>query len=54
MSRTPQEVERLETALHHVVMGSEDAKEGVRAFVERRAPAWTLRVSEDWPEWPLI
>jgi enoyl-CoA hydratase/carnithine racemase len=51
-SRTPQEVERLETALHHVVMGSADAKEGVRAFVERRPPTWTLRVSEDWPEWP--
>jgi enoyl-CoA hydratase/carnithine racemase len=51
-SRTPHEVERLETALHHVVMGSEDAKEGVRSFVERRAPTWTLRVSEDWPEWP--
>jgi enoyl-CoA hydratase/carnithine racemase len=51
-SRTPHEVERLETALHHVVMGSEDAKEGVRAFLDRRAPTWTLRVSEDWPEWP--
>jgi enoyl-CoA hydratase/carnithine racemase len=51
-SRTPREIERLETALHHVVMGSDDAREGVRAFVERRRPEWTLRVSEEWPEWP--
>jgi enoyl-CoA hydratase/carnithine racemase len=51
---SPRQVERLETALHHVVMGTEDAREGVRAFVERRPPNWTRRVSEEWPEWPDV
>lgn len=44
-----EEVGRRETALHHVVMGREDALEGVMAFLERRAPRWSLRVSRDWP-----
>lgn len=49
----PEEVERKETALHHVVMGRADALEGVMAFLEKRAPRWELRVSRDWPErWP--
>jgi enoyl-CoA hydratase/carnithine racemase len=43
------EIGRRETALHHVVMGREDALEGVMAFLERRAPRWSLRVSKDWP-----
>lgn len=43
----------LETALHHVVMGKDDALEGVAAFLEKRAPAWTARVGRDWPvPWP--
>ena len=47
------EVERKETALHHVLMGRPDALEGVMAFLERREPDWKLKVSEDWPEeWP--
>ena len=50
---TAEEVERKETALHHVVMGRPDALEGVMAFLEKRAPRWQLRVSRDWPErWP--
>jgi enoyl-CoA hydratase/carnithine racemase len=52
LDRTPAEVERLETALHRHVMGRPDAGEGVTAFLEGRAPAWTSRVTADWPEWP--
>ena len=52
LDRTPAEVERLETALHHHVMGRADAREGVLAFVEKRPPAWPSRVGADWPEWP--
>ena len=46
-------VGRKETALHHVVMGQPDALEGVRAFLERRAPRWQLSVARDFPRsWP--
>lgn len=49
-----EDVGRRETALHHVVMGQPDALEGVMAFLERRAPAWRLRVGRDWPsDWPV-
>jgi len=44
------EVGRRETAYHHVVMGRADALEGVLAFLERRAPVWSLAVPRDWPE----
>ena len=30
-----------ETELHHHLMGSDDAREGVMAFLERRDPMWT-------------
>lgn len=46
------EVERFETELHHHLMGRPDAVEGVMAFLERRAPRWSSRVSTDWPAWP--
>jgi enoyl-CoA hydratase/carnithine racemase len=46
------QVNHLETVLHHHLMGSADAREGVMAFLERREPQWTSRVSRDWPEWP--
>jgi enoyl-CoA hydratase/carnithine racemase len=42
-------VERHETALHHVLMDHPDAREGVVAYLERRAPAWTGHVSTDLP-----
>ncbi len=29
-----------------------DAAEGIRSFLERRPPVWTLRASTDLPEWP--
>lgn len=41
--------EQLETRAHHVLMAHPDAQEGPRAWHERRAPQWTLRVS-DLPE----
>lgn len=44
------EVGRRETALHHHLMGKPDAIEGVIAWMERRAPKWTLSVQNDWPE----
>ena len=49
---SPADVERKETALHHVLMGAPDAIEGGLAYVERRKPDWKLRVSKDWPDWP--
>ena len=51
-SLTATEIERKETALHHHLMGKPDAVEGVMAFLERRPPKWSLRVSRDWPDWP--
>jgi enoyl-CoA hydratase/carnithine racemase len=47
---TAPEVERRETALHEHVMGRPDAREGVQAFLDRRPPEWSSRVSADWPE----
>lgn len=49
----PDEVEAMETALHHIVMGRPDAMEGVMAFLEKREPSWSLRVPTDFPDpWP--
>lgn len=45
---TADRVERLETAYHRLLMGSSDAKEGPRAWTERRPPQWTARVTEEW------
>jgi enoyl-CoA hydratase/carnithine racemase len=47
------EVGRLETELHVHLMGRPDAIEGPVAFLERRKPDWKLRVSRDWPDWPV-
>ncbi|MGC0422785.1 enoyl-CoA hydratase/isomerase family protein [Embleya sp. AB8] len=44
----PDEVERLETAYHRVLMGTDDAREGPRAWSERRAPRWTGTVTGAW------
>lgn len=51
---SPEQTERLETALHHHLMGKPDAIEGVMAYLERRDPKWKMRLSEDWPEWPEV
>lgn len=38
----------LETRYHEIVMGSEDAREGPTAWMERRPPQWSYRVGEQW------
>ena len=46
------EVEQKETALHRHLMGTEDAREGPMAWLERRKPNWKLSVNRNWPQWP--
>jgi enoyl-CoA hydratase/carnithine racemase len=48
----PRQVASLETQLHHRVMGTDDAREGVEAFMNKRSPRWTTSVSADWVELP--
>ena len=43
----PRQVAELETQLHHQVMGSPDAGEGVEAFLQRRAPRWSSSAQRD-------
>lgn len=49
---TPRQVAELETHLHHRVMGSADAREGVEAFLQRRPPRWTGSVAGEWEPLP--
>lgn len=49
---TPRQVAALETRLHERVMGGADAAEGVAAFLDRRPPNFTARVSRDWTPLP--
>jgi enoyl-CoA hydratase/carnithine racemase len=51
---TPRQVAKQETELHRRVMGSADAREGVDAFLQRRAPRWSVSVSEEWEPLPEI
>jgi len=51
-SYTPRQVASLETQLHHRVMGTDDAGEGVAAFLDRRPPRFTARLSADWTPLP--
>lgn len=49
---TPRQVAALETQLHHRVMGSADAREGVAAFVDKRPPQFSSRLSSQWTPLP--
>ena len=49
---TPRQVASLETQLHHRVMGTADAREGVAAFFDRRPPQFSARLSRDWTALP--
>jgi enoyl-CoA hydratase/carnithine racemase len=49
---TPRQVASLETQLHHRVMGTDDAREGVAAFLDRRSPRFSARLSADWTPLP--
>jgi enoyl-CoA hydratase/carnithine racemase len=49
---TPRQVASLETRLHRRVMGTADAREGVTAFLDRRAPRFSSRLSADWTPLP--
>jgi len=51
---TPRQVAELETELHRRVMGSVDAREGVDAFLQRRAPRWSVSVAREWEPLPKI
>jgi enoyl-CoA hydratase/carnithine racemase len=50
--RSRDEVEELETALHHHLMAHPDAREGVLSFLERRPPSWQGSPATQFPEWP--
>ncbi len=51
---SPRQVAELETELHHRVMGSADAREGIDAFLQHRAPRWSRSVSRDWEPLPEL
>ncbi len=51
--RSLPEVERLETVLHHRLMGHPDAREGVMAYLEHRKPNWQGSPAEELPDWPV-
>ncbi len=50
----PRQVAQLETELHRRVMGSADAHEGYDAFLQRRAPRWSVSVSGEWEPLPEV
>jgi len=45
----PARAEALDAAVFGWTTQSPDAKEGIRSFLEKRAPRWTMRVSADLP-----
>lgn len=49
---TARQVASLETQLHHRVMGTADAREGVAAFLDRRPPRFSARLSDEWTALP--
>lgn len=47
----PMEAHRIDSRGVYSTGRSPDAREGVMAFLEKRPAAWTMRVSEDLPDW---
>jgi enoyl-CoA hydratase/carnithine racemase len=41
---TADEVGERETAAHHILMAEGDAREGMRAYLDHRPPAWSGRL----------
>ena len=52
VTETPRETMAKERQLLAWAGKQPDAAEGVRSFLERRAPQWKLRASRDLPDWP--
>ncbi len=52
VTESPIETMRKETPLFAWVGRQKDAVEGVKSFLEKRAPEFTLRPSRDLPDWP--
>jgi len=48
---SPMTAHLAESRLNSLLRSTPDAKEGVRAFLERRPPVWTMRPSEEMPNW---
>jgi enoyl-CoA hydratase/carnithine racemase len=44
-----EDVDRLESEAHQLLMGAPDALEGGSAAFEKRPPRWSGRVARDWP-----
>lgn len=44
MTATREQIDALETDLHHRLMRLPDAREGVEAFLDKRSPRWTSRI----------
>jgi len=53
INSTVPEMHRREDALFRQVGREADAVEGVMSFVEKRAPAWKLSPTADYPDWPV-
>jgi enoyl-CoA hydratase/carnithine racemase len=49
---TPRQVASLETQLHQRIMGSDDTREGVAAFLEQRSPRFAAQLSARWTPLP--
>ena len=47
---TPSEMKRREDRLFAWIGAQPDAREGVEAFIQKRAPRWSMSVCRDWPD----